>query len=435
MHLRCLYACAFCIKDRLVSTGYTKNMNKTKNKIIMPESLQTQLENLHTLFSDTALADPKLRDNYVWTTVKQINMNISEIPSVLCRKLLADCMKLPIQRPSNLYSALLSAAVKTSTTYSEFRFAVFLKMWGLQNIRQEDKARQQSNGKSFPSLLERVAKALAHTFALHSQDRIMATDSDFSALLTDHGLSVKSMLVTRIKEAIGKDGRKYIFVTLSTPDGFVVEAISKKLQAHPLFPLPAGKRHYVNLGQLYDCVVGPGETLMDAYLSQSSRKECFPEEIGFVESIDVSHGHMHIYDRHSRHFVAPIQRFSKEKAGDFVRFVPIIPQSSKFKTAIIVGSLSSSSEEARSMFRAINVTAINSERGFACWELLDKEHPIRERLSPFQISQGEVSPEHTSGFLRRTDGVGVGKYSALIYLKRGKDGVKRPHVAVLSQYA
>lgn len=426
----------------------------------MSDSLQSELRNLHRLFNETVPSDPKIVRDFVWTVVKQLNSNTKDIDSITCRQLLADCMRLPIERPSNLYSALLSAAIKVSVLYPDFRFAAFFKMWGMRNLRVEDTQRQQSkDGKSFPSLSERTVKALANSLLLHPEDELTA---EFIPMLQASGFQTRSssslihpMLVTRIKDAIGKDGRKYIFVTLTSPEGVEVEVISHNLLPSPLHPLPQGKRHFVNIGQLYDCILRtkPASdncaveyTLANACLSSEKASELFPLEIGYIESIDQQHAHMHIYDSHSRHFVAPVLRFSRERVGDFVRFLPIVPADSKFKTAIILTTVPSSAPEVNAILRPIRITSINRDKAYASWDLLDKSTPITELLSPLQLSLGETSPSFTSGFFSLTldnlpkvpmvsGGSAVGiipgqTLRALIYLKRGKDRLKRPHIAL-----
>lgn len=428
----------------------------------MPESLLSQISNLRKLFSEVTPTDSKVVSNYAWTIVKLLLQYTEEVDSVTARQLLAECLKLPIERPSQLYSALLSAAVKVANAYPEFRFASFLRLWGINNLRPEDNERQQASSpqsssslkKNFPSLVEKTTKALAHSLLLHPEDELT---TELIPMLQTAGYQVRSsslsssssltypLLVTRIKEVVSKEGRKLIFVTLTSPEGLEVECISSQLQPSPLHPLPEGKRHYVNIGQLYDCLLHTKQesslssslSLKEAYLSQQKPTEVFPTEIGYIESIDQQHGHMHIYDAHSRHFVAPILRFSKEKVGDFIRFIPIIPAVSKFKTAIIlatvphpVGEPAESTSEVQTILREIRITHINKEKGYAAWELVDKTHPITELLSPLQLSQGETSPTFTTGYLNLTEelssSLSLSSYKAFIYLRRGKDCQKRP---------
>lgn len=426
----------------------------------------SQLADLRKLYAEAQPEDPRVINDYAWTMVKALLHNTSDIDSVTARRLLADCIKLPLQRPSQIYSALLAAAVKVAKVYPEFHFAVFLKMWGQQNLMPEDYEKQTSqDGKSFPSLAERTAKALANSLLLHQEDRALG--------LTATGFSVCPMLVTRIKESTGKDGRKYRFVTLTSQEGIEMECISNLLQPSPLHPLPEGKRHYVNIGQLYDCLLhstnstssSADQKLSLAYLSLQRPTDLFPTAIGYVESIDTAHGHMHIYDNQSRHFVAHILRFSREKVGDFVRFIPVTPLQSRFKTAVILSVMPSSSEEILNVLREIRITQVNKEKHYAAWELIDKEQPITEHLSALQLSQGEASPVFTSGYFSletlpaefpasnvKDSASSVASLSAsnnksqsesyfvqgqhlraFIYLRRGKDKLKRPHVAVISK--
>lgn len=416
----------------------------------MSDTLQSQLTNLHQLFKDASPTDPKVISDFGWTVVKILTQQAENIDSFTSRQLLADCIQLPIAHPSKLHSALLSAAVKVAGIHNDFRFAAFLKLWGIQNLRPEDSERQhaaasgnEAPAKSFPSLVERTAKAFAHSLLLHPEDAVILETAELQQFLTTHGYSIHQMLVTRVKEAQGKDGRKYIFVTLTSSDGVEVECVSGNLLPHPFHPLPKGKRHFVNIGQLYDCLLKTkatvpngspsGITLAEAYLSERKPIDVFPTEMGFVESIDPNHGQMHIYDRHSRHFVAHVLRFSKEKAGDFVRFIPIVPQTSKFKTAIILNTVPSSSYEVVNIHRPIRITSVNKAQGYAAWELLDKEQPITELLSPLQLSQGETSPSYTSGYLNLAQypqlNTSNTPLQAFIYLRRGKDKLKRPYVA------
>lgn len=440
----------------------------------MADLLLHQLRHIRQLFYEAAPEDPKTINDYGWTVAKALLQHTAEIDDITCRQLLADCIKLPIERPSKLHSALLSAAVKVSCVHPQFHFAAYLKLWGIENLRPEDHERQQATvpagspvGKSFPSLAEKTAHALAHSLLLHPEDRPKApvpagSQAGISSVLTAHGLSIYPMLVTRIKEAQGKDGRKYIFVTLTSPEGIEIETVSHTLQPSPLHPLPEGKRHYVNIGQLYDCLLrtkasvpdgfpsGPKApvlsdsslALREAYLSQQKPHDVFPQELGYIESIDLQHAHMHIYDGHSRHFVAPVQRFSKERAGDFVRFIPIIPQTSKFKTAIITGHVPVPASSPSGLIRQIRISSINPQKGFAKWCLVDDTHPIQELLSPYQLSNGEIQSSYAEGYLPlhllgdpeqftydKLSNYYDHPYSAVIYLKRGKDKIKRPQIA------
>ncbi|MBQ0073866.1 MAG: hypothetical protein KBT34_06705 [Prevotella sp.] len=439
----------------------------------MEDSLLSSLSQLRALFKDAAPTDAKTINDYAWLIAKTLLQHVTEIDALTARQLLADYIKLPVEKPSRLHSAILSAAIKVADKTNDFHFIPFLELWGPSNLREEDYVRQvipstpsgPNAGKTFPSLAEKVVKAYAKARLLRpEEDSSEKSFNMLSPLFEMKGydmeagcLNIRRMLVTRIKEAVSKEGRKLIFVTLTSPEGINTECISSALVPHPLHPLPEGKRHYVNIGQMYDCILRHKKsdatdptkedtlTISDAYLSPSKPQDFFKEEFGYIESIDQQHSHMHIYDGHSRHFVAPILRFSKEQAGDFVRFIPIIPLASKFKSAIIIGKASVTDNDfiASPLIRQIKITSIYAEKHYASWTLTDESQPITELLSPYQLSQGETSQSFTKGFISLTEDnllpsyISDSKetlslsatYNAVIYLRRGKDGVKRPHVS------
>lgn len=422
------------------------------------DDLRQQLTNLRQLFADAAPTNPGVIENYAWTILKVLLHNGDIVSPKDSRQLLADCIRLPYQRPSRLHSVLLSAAVKVADLTTDLHFSRFLSAWDLNNLREDDYIRQKNLkdlNHPFPSLVDRVIKRYAHDRLMRMDEQL--PDAQSAIILPEmerRGYKpVMQMIVTRTKQVETKENRKLTFVTLASADGVEVECVSNQLQPNPLHSDANAKRHYVNIGQMYDVQTktsrsrdGVGETLavVEAFLSAKRPDEVFEEEIGYIESIDLHHGHMHVYDRYSRHFVAPVLRFSKEKAGDFVRFIPVVPQKSRFKTAIITRKTNAPQPSSDGLVRTIRITFVNHDKHYASWELVDDSTPITERLSPLQLSQGESSPSFTSGYLSldADNNIPVSlmgnapqpvlnaqEFYALIYLHRGKDGQKRPRVA------
>lgn len=381
-----------------------------------------------------------------WAIVKTLNSEYKTLGSVECRKLLAEYMQLSVERPSKVHSALLSTAIKVAETYSNFRFMPFLQMWDLRNLRPEDREFQKSaDGKTFPSLVDKVCKTFVGHRLLNPEEPLSEDQfAPLQPLLEERGyLPILPMVVTRIVETANKQGRKLRFVTLVSPKGRQVECVSSQLQPHPLHPLPEGKRHYVNVGQLYDVQLR-GDKVHAAYLSSEKTEEVFPTAVGHVEHIDTEHGHIHIYDSLSRHFVSPLLRFSKEQEGDLVRFVPVAPSHSMFKTAVNLTRATIDEAITAGLIREIRIASVNEQKHFASWELVDTSRSITEQLSYYQLSQGQTSPSFTTGYLSLDDqnhptvpvpdgfpsGITQGQtLQAVIFLKRGKDKLKRPHVA------
>lgn len=421
----------------------------------MTESILQQLQNIRSLFADAAPTDKETIDRYAWIIVKALNSECADLGSTTCRQLLAEYMKLDVEKPSRLHSAILAAAVKVAMTWSDFHFVAFLKMWGIGNMRQEDFERQPNPTPGamppvFPSLAERVGRAYLHAQLLRPEETLSQEElSTLSPAIHLSGM-IRQFLVIRIKQATGKDGRKLFFVELVSKEGVIVECESHTLQPHPLRPLPEGKRHYVNIGQVYDVVVASSATatglssdalskitVREAYLSAKPATDYFETVTGYVEHIDAEHGHIHVFDHLSRHFVASVQRFNNPKEGDFVRFIPVTPLNSRFKSAIITGRAGTPAPSLDGLVRTVRITSINNEKQYAAWELTDGSSPITEQLSSLQLSQGETSPSFKSGFMNLSMFSGtipaVGStINAVIFLKRGKDGQKRPKVAAIT---
>lgn len=404
------------------------------SEIETTEDLIKQIRELSILFKETKPTDPKTIEQYVLLICKGIYMHAEQIGATTCRQLLADAMKMPIRKPSYCYSSLLWAATKMAQVFTEFHFVPFLNLWNPTNLREEDRqTKRMQDGKLFPSLEERMVRFyfLAHLLRPEEQPTF-----DLERRFGFH--DIKVMLVTRVKQADVK-GRKMYFVKLMASDGTEAETELHTLRTNPL--ATSTKKNYVNVGQIYDVILkdkekGDGVRVVDAFLSRTCLTDIFQTESGYVEHIDVEHSHIHIYDGYSRHFVSSGQKFINAQKGTFVSFVPVIPAQSKFKSAIIVTSNVSQLQLADEFpLREIWLTHIEESKGYAVWELTDKDSPVTEHLSQLQISLNETSPSCTSG----TMGLDMAKEifktlapgttaKAVVFLKRGKDGQKRPTI-------
>lgn len=403
----------------------------------MNESLLTQLRELRHLFAEAVPNDKKTIEDYGWTISKSIIKHMEELDALTCRQLLADAIRLPIARPSALYSSILTAAIKMAGAFTDFHFVPFLNIWNpATNLRKEDYEQgKTADGKVFPSLAERMTKACLLAQLIRPEEKpSFALEQMFGY----H--NIQPMIVTKVTQSEVK-GRKMYFAHLFGLDGEEIIAETHTLRSNPLSP--SDKKHYVNVGQLYNTVLrdkqdGSGVRLVDAVLSSQPVSEVFPSCIGYIDFIDTEHNHIHIYDSLSRHFVSSGQRFVNAKEKQFVLFVPIVPNKSKFKSAIILPTTKNDAEMIAAFPpREIKITSINTEKQYCSWELTDKSNPITEQLSPLQISQGEASPSFTCGFAS----LDIIKQStpnptsnqilqAIIYLRRGKDKAKRPFVAI-----
>lgn len=375
-----------------------------------------------------------------WEIVRTLNNSVPTISSIEARKLLAEYVKL-MQLPASLgdnasirqlHSAILSVAVKMAQAYTDFRFVPFLNLWGIENLRPEDsESGVDSQGKRFPSLVERMAKSYAYSLLFHPDDHL---ESELEALLIPH-LQRKGFVLSSQSEGITHHllatntfttevrGRKMTFVNLISPDGTELSAEVHTLTAH------APLRYSEISGKMFSVLLRTSEKgnlrIEAAILSSQPVSDVFPTSIGYIENIDLNHRHIHVFDNQSRHLVAMMDAASNVVIGSFVQFLPIIPKESKFKSAIILRTLSDEEGPEAFGYRKARVTYVDNDKGYLSWELLPGEPPI--------IETGTTAPSYTKGYLNlqstNTHHLTPNtEFSLIVYLKRGKDGQKRPHV-------
>lgn len=388
-----------------------------------------------------------------WDIVRQLNAEVPTLSSLEARKLLAEyatLMHLPATISDNarsLHAAILSVAVKMAQAYPDFHFVPFLNLWGLQHLRPEDgEAQIDSTGKRYPSLVERLAKSYAYSLLFHPEEHL---EAELEALLIGHiqrkGYILSSpqtngiihpLLATRTFTSEVR-GRKMTFVSLLSPDGTELTTEVHTITAY-------SKLRYCAIpGTLYSAILRTSDNgnlrIETAIPSPSQQIDgIFQTSTGFVESIDASHQHIHIYDNLSRHLVAMQDGFlhdgttltsaSTVKIGDYLKIVPVIPREGKFKSALIINQYPT--EEGRNAFgyRRARITHIDMAKGWCSWELLPGEAPIIEdgTQSP-SFTKGYLSQQHLQG--KTISSLSVGQEIQLLtFLKRGKDREKHPYV-------
>ncbi len=83
------------------------------------------------------------------------------VSSLEMRQLLAQYLKLvDIEKPSLLHSLVLFQVVKYYSNFSDFNFTAFFRLWGPENLRQEDWKATKINEIWLPSLADRVMSRL-----------------------------------------------------------------------------------------------------------------------------------------------------------------------------------------------------------------------------------------------------------------------------------
>ena len=349
-------------------------------------------------------------DDTNWKIYRYLQNNYKTIGSVTARTLLAAYMKLHVKRMSLIDSCMLGMAVKISETYVDFKLPKFLEAWGYDScLRAQDLQRQTGkDGRQYLSLKERVERAL-QSYRLHHPEECKG-ECD----------GVVSMYAAKVfeKEA---NGRKRRYVKLVATNGSELIADSHQFPCRP----------WEISGRLFDVLTRVSkqgnERVSDIVVSAKRVDEVFSAEVGFVEFIDESHGHIHVYDSQSRHFVAEELAHTalKISVGNYVRFCPIIANGDHFKSAAIVGVMDKyEGRKAFGIYEA-KVEYANAKDRYIRYSI---ESAIRYTPEGNIIKAGFASTANLPEDVR--NGMVQGSHVRLIlFLKRGKDGMKHNYVA------
>ena len=349
-------------------------------------------------------------DDTNWKIFRYLQNNYKTIGSVTARTLLAAYMKLHVKRMSLIDSCMLGMAVNISETYSDFKLPKFLEAWGYdQFLRPQDLQRQTGkDGRQYLSLKERVERAL-QSYRLHHPEE---SDGECEGVV--------SMYAAKVFEK-EKDGRKRRYVKLVATNGSELIADSHQFPCRP---------REIS-GRMFDVLTRVSkqgnERVSDIVASRKRVDEVFSVEVGFVEFIDESHGHIHVYDSQSRHFVAEKSACSalKISVGNYVRFCPIIANGDHFKSAAIVSVMDK----------------YEGRKAFGIYEAKVEYANVKDRYIRYSIESAiRYTPEGNiikAGFASTANlpedvrnGMVQGSHVHLIlFLKRGKDGMKHNYVA------
>ena len=342
-----------------------------------------------------------------WTIFRYFRHNYKEMGSQQVRTLLAIYMKIPVKRPSLIHSCMLGMAVKISSEYADFRFPQFLQMWGYPKMMMKEHYTRQKgkNGRMYLSLREKTERCL-QSYMLHHKEG------------TAEAEGIMTMYAVKVFEK-SDNGRRQFFVKLVGADGKELSADSHFFPCKP----------WEIQGLMFDVLTRTsklGNLRAEEIVTSKKRMEdVFPPVVGYLDYVDLSHGHYHIYDSLSRHFVAE-KPLVTLKEGDFVIYSPIIPAKDKFKSAAVISVMSS--EEGRKAFGTYTaeVTYVNKTDGYF-------HYRITSTIAESQ--EATVAQEGFAALLKINDetvraSLSVGDtVSLLLFLKRGKDGIKRNHVA------
>lgn len=359
-----------------------------------------------------------------WKIFRYLQQNYKTIGSVMARTLLAAYMKLHIKRMSLVDSCMLSMAVKISEAYSDFNFPKFLEAWGYDScLRAQDLRRETGkDGRQYLSLKERVERALQAYMLHHPEER----NGDVDGVVSMYAVKVFE------KEA---NGKKHRYVKLVAVNGSEFIADSHQFPCRP----------WEISGRMFDVLTRVSakgnERAADIVESRKRVDEVFSVEVGYVDFVDEIHGHIHVYDSQSRHFVAereniniPTGAANQFKApnvklntlqGCFVLFCPVIVNGDHFKSAAIVGVMDKyEGRKAFGIYEA-KVDYANTKDRYIRYSIESaiRYTPEGDIIKGGFASTAELPDDVRSGFV-------AGSHVHLIlFLKRGKDGMKHNYVA------
>ena len=349
-------------------------------------------------------------DDTNWKIFRYLQHNYKTMGSVTVRTLLAAYMKLHVKRMSLVDSCMLGMAVKISETYGDFKLSKFLEAWGYDScLRAQDLQRQTGkDGRQYLSLKERVERAL-QSYRLHHPEECNGECE-----------GIVSMYAAKVFEK-EINGRKLRYVKLVATNGSELIADSHQFPCRP----------WEISGRIFNVLTRVSkqgnERVSEIVASAKRVDEAFSAEVGFVEFIDESHGHIHVYDSQSRHFVADKSAHTalKISVGNYVRFCPIIANGDHFKSAAIVSVMDKyEGRKAFGIYEA-KVEYANVKDRYIRYSL---ESAIRYTPEGNIIKAGFASTANLPEDVR--NGMVQGSHVRLIlFLKRGKDGMKHNYVA------
>ena len=100
-------------------------------------------------------------ESYGWAIYRYLRDHIAQLDSIQVRTQLKNYIYLHNERPTMLHSQILNFALNYSKQDGNFKLISFLKLWNPNNLRLDDFEDSRSNeGKTIPSLMSRIAKAI-----------------------------------------------------------------------------------------------------------------------------------------------------------------------------------------------------------------------------------------------------------------------------------
>ena len=149
---------------RTLVVGYASPLGNLSRQLLLLKDV-TYLVNAQQKATQTS-NEGKTNDEHEqkvqmgWGIYNALKENYATLGSLEVRRLLNQYLKLGINEPSRLHSLILLLVVKNIDVYPDLKFTPFFKLWGVENLQDEDWKAHKVNDHWVPSLAERVTGKL-----------------------------------------------------------------------------------------------------------------------------------------------------------------------------------------------------------------------------------------------------------------------------------
>lgn len=146
--------------------------------------------NMRQLYLEGKLTKSAYIEQYGWCIYSYLSKEFEQLGSVATRQLLLDYIKLNIPAEAHLlHSVFIQFAPKVAEQYPEFKLLPFIKMWGTDKFTAEDLQEQSKDGKTYPSLVDRLLRKLFAS-KQNSIDEVVAVFESVQRLTRQHITSI-----------------------------------------------------------------------------------------------------------------------------------------------------------------------------------------------------------------------------------------------------
>ncbi len=120
----------------------------------------------------------KYHESFGWVIYRYLSSEYKEMDYKDVKVYLNKYLKLDSSPPSMLHSMILHFALNYSKNTEDFDLYKFFQIWGMTNLRSEDKNKGDFDGKDIPSLISRVLSEIINSQVSFDLDEILKNVPD-----------------------------------------------------------------------------------------------------------------------------------------------------------------------------------------------------------------------------------------------------------------